>query len=83
MGILSWLIFGLIAGAVAKMLSPGKDPVGWLITIAIGIVGSMVGGFIGSTLLGMEINSGFNFKSFALAIGGAVLVLFIYNKFIK
>lgn len=82
MGILSWVIFGLIAGAIAKALHPGKDPGGWIITIIIGIAGSFVGGWIG-TLIGWGTTTGFNFRSFALAILGAVLLLWLYGKFIK
>ncbi|HYE75575.1 MAG TPA: hypothetical protein VEF04_19690, partial [Blastocatellia bacterium] len=50
--ILGWVLFGLIAGAIAKMVMPGRDPGGVLITMVLGIVGSLVGGFIGKTLLG-------------------------------
>ena len=74
MGIISWIVFGLIAGAAAKWIMPGKDPGGIIVTIIIGIVGAMVGGFIGS-FLGMGGVSGFNIGSFALAVGGALLVL--------
>ena len=79
MGILAWIVFGLIAGAVAKFLMPGDDPGGFIITILIGIVGAIVGGFIGS-LLGWGGISGFDFRSFLLAIGGALLLLFLYRK---
>lgn len=79
MGILSWIIFGLIAGAIAKALHPGKDPGGWIITIILGIIGAFVGGFLGSSILGIEYNQGFNFKSFLFAIGGAIIVLWIYG----
>ena len=57
MGILSWIIFGLIAGAIAKLLMPGRDPGGWIVTILLGIAGSFVGGFLASTLLGNESTS--------------------------
>ena len=79
MGFLSWIIFGLIAGAIAKAIHPGKDPGGWIITIIIGIVGAFVGGWLGSLLLGVDV-TGFNFSSFLVAIAGAVLCLFIYRK---
>lgn len=78
MGILSWIVFGLIAGAVAKWITPGEDPGGCLITIIIGVVGGVLGGWIG-TQLGFGDISGFNFKSFLLAIGGSVLLLLIYR----
>lgn len=79
MGILSWIIFGLIAGAIAKAIHPGKDPGGWIVTIIIGIVGGIVGGWIGMALGWGDVND-FSFKSFLLAIVGAVLLLFIYAK---
>ena len=79
MGILSWIIFGLIAGILAKIIMPGKDPGGFIITSLIGIAGAMVGGFI-STSLGYGDISGFDLRSFGIAIGGALLLLFAYRK---
>ena len=78
MGILSWIIFGLIAGALAKLLMPGKDPGGFFVTVIIGIVGAILGGFIG-TQLGFGGISGFDFRSFLVAIVGAMLLLFGYR----
>lgn len=79
MGILSWLLFGLIAGALAKLIMPGDDPGGFIITILIGIGGAVVGGFIG-TLLGFGNVTGFNFGSFMIAIIGALVLLFLYRS---
>ncbi len=79
MGIFSWIIFGLIAGVLAKWIMPGKDPGGFIVTILIGIAGAVVGGYIG-TLLGFGDVTGFNFRSFFVAIGGALLLLFGYRK---
>ncbi len=79
MGILSWLLFGLIAGALAKWLMPGKDPGGLFITILIGIAGAMVGGFLAS-LIGIGGVSGFNFGSMMIAVAGALLLLWLYRK---
>ena len=79
MGILSWIIFGLIAGALGKWIMPGDDPGGIIVTILIGILGAVVGGFIGS-LLGFGGISGFDFGSLVVAIVGALLCLFIYRK---
>lgn len=78
MGIFSWIIFGLIAGAIAKAIHPGGDPGGWLATIIIGILGAMVGGWLGSAIFGVSV-TGFNFSSFLVAIGGAVLLLIVYR----
>ena len=78
MGILSWILFGLIAGALARMLTPGSGPSGCLTTIAIGIAGSVVGGFIG-TQLGFGTVDGFDIRSFVIAILGASLLLAAYQ----
>ena len=78
MGILSWIVMGLIVGVVAKLLMPGRDPGGLIITILLGIAGGFVGGFIGS-FLGLGTITGFNLGSFLLAIGGAILLLLLYR----
>lgn len=78
MGIFAWIIFGLIAGAIAKLLMPGKDPGGFFVTILIGIAGALVGGYIG-TALGLGAVTGFDLGSFVTAILGAVLLLFVYR----
>lgn len=79
MGVLSWLIFGLIAGALAKFIMPGNDPKGALITILIGVGGAILGGFLG-TQLGFGDVTGFNLGSFVVAIVGAILLLFLYRS---
>ncbi len=82
MGIIAWIVFGLIAGALAKWIMPGKDPGGLVMTMVLGIVGAMIGGFIGSAI-GFGGVSGFDIRSFALAVGGALLVLVGYRKLKK
>lgn len=82
MGILSWILLGLIAGAIAKAIRPGKDPGGWLITILIGIVGAFLGGRIGS-FLGWGTVDEFNLRTLLLAIGGSLIVLVIYAAISK
>ena len=82
MNILLWIVFGLIAGAIARFLMPGKAPGGIILTIVLGIVGAVVGGFIG-TQLGLGGVSEFDVRSMALAVGGGVLVLFIYGMFAR
>lgn len=79
MGILSWIIFGLIVGIIAKWIMPGKENVGIIVTIILGIVGAVVGGYI-STFFGFGKVDGFNFGSFVVAVIGAIVVLYIYNK---
>ena len=83
MGILTWIIFGLIAGAIAKFIMPGNQAMGWLMTIILGIVGAFVGGFIGSNLLGWGDVNAFDFRSMLLAVGGALLVLWLYGMATK
>jgi len=78
MGILSWIVMGLIVGLLAKFIMPGKDPGGLIVTILIGIGGAFVGGFIGS-FLGLGTVTGFNVGSILLAIGGALLLLVLYR----
>lgn len=78
MGMLSWIVMGLIAGALAKWIMPGKDPGGIIVTILIGIAGAFIGGFIG-TLIGLGSVSGFDLVSLVLAIGGALLLLYGYR----
>ena len=82
MGILAWIIFGLIAGALAKLFMPGRDPGGFIITILLGIAGAIVGGFIG-TALGFGDVTGFDIRSFFIAILGAVILLFLYRSLRK
>ena len=76
MGIIAWIVLGLIAGAIAKLLMPGNDPGGLIVTILIGIVGAVIGGFIG-TQLGFGSVTGFNLPSIGIAILGALVLLFI------
>jgi uncharacterized membrane protein YeaQ/YmgE (transglycosylase-associated protein family) len=78
MGILSWIIFGLIAGAIAKFLTPGRDPGGCIITMIIGIVGALLGGWV-ATLFGFGGISGFDFRSLVIAILGSILLLFLWR----
>lgn len=82
MGILSWILLGLVAGGLAKFLMPGKDPGGCFITIIIGIIGAVVAGFIGS-FVGIGSVESFDLWGILLATGGAILVLLIYRIFAK
>ncbi|MEU5694029.1 GlsB/YeaQ/YmgE family stress response membrane protein [Actinosynnema sp. NPDC020468] len=79
MGILGWIVLGLIAGAIAKALMPGRDPGGIIITMLLGIVGAIVGGFVGRALFGTDINTFFDLSTWLLAILGSLIVLGIYR----
>jgi uncharacterized membrane protein YeaQ/YmgE (transglycosylase-associated protein family) len=79
MGFLSWIVLGLIAGVLAKVLMPGKDGGGWIFTIVLGIAGAFVGGYLGSLLdLGGQAN-GINLGSIATATAGAFVLLFVFK----
>jgi uncharacterized membrane protein YeaQ/YmgE (transglycosylase-associated protein family) len=77
LGILGWIVFGLIVGARAKLVMPGRDPGGIIVTILLGIAGALVAGFIGRALgwYGPEDAAGF-----VMAFFGAVLLLFVYRQ---
>jgi uncharacterized membrane protein YeaQ/YmgE (transglycosylase-associated protein family) len=75
-GILGWIVFGLIVGAVAKLLMPGRDPGGIIVTMVLGIVGALLGGFVGRALGMYNANEG---AGFIMALVGAVVVLAIYR----
>ena len=79
MGFFSWILMGLIVGLLAKWIMPGDDPGGIFLTMLLGIAGAFVGGFIGTTV-GMGSVSGFNLGSLALAVGGALLILWGHRK---
>lgn len=78
MGILAWILFGLIAGALARLIMPGKDPGGFIVTILLGICGAVVGGLIG-TQLGFGKVTGFDLRSMTIAILGALVLLIVYR----
>ena len=78
MSILAWIVLGLIAGAIAKLLMPGPDPGGIFITIIIGIIGAVIGGFIGSAL-GFGDVTGVNLPSLLIAVLGSIILLIIYR----
>lgn len=78
MGWLSYILVGLVAGVLGKLIMPGKDPGGIIVTILIGIAGAIVGGLIGGALLGVGV-TGFNISTILIATAGAVLLLFLYR----
>lgn len=76
MGILSWILFGLIAGVIAKLIMPGRDPGGFIVTILIGIAGAFVGGFIGRAMGFYGEGEG---AGMLMSIVGAIVLLLIYR----
>ncbi len=80
MGIVAFLILGLLAGAIAKALLPGKDPGGCLTTMAIGVVGALVGGFLAAELFDAEpLDEFFDLSTWLTAVAGSVLLLVVYR----
>lgn len=79
MGILGFLIVGLICGAVAKAILADRAVGGWLASLVIGVIGALVGGWLGSVLFNKGLEGFFDISTWLLALGGSVLVLFIYT----
>ncbi len=76
LGILGWILFGLVVGIIAKLLMPGRDPGGFIITILLGIAGSLLGGFIGRA---MGFYGPGQYGGWIMSILGAVILLFLYR----
>lgn len=79
MGFFAYLILGLIAGAIAKLILPGKQAGGLLATLILGVIGALLGGWIGSALFGVGVDSFFEISSWLCAIGGSLIVLIIWG----
>jgi uncharacterized membrane protein YeaQ/YmgE (transglycosylase-associated protein family) len=80
MGIIAWIILGLIAGAIAKAILPGDDPGGIIVTMIIGVVGALLGGFLAQALFNAKPMDGFfDLSSWLTAIVGAIILLLIYR----
>ena len=78
MGCLSWIVLGLIVGGLARFVVPGKDPMGCITTLLLGILGSAAGGYVGS-MLGFGTIQGFDLRSLGLALAGAIVLLLIWR----
>ncbi|MEO8257105.1 MAG: GlsB/YeaQ/YmgE family stress response membrane protein [Acidobacteriota bacterium] len=76
-GVIGWIVFGLIVGVIAKMLMPGRDPGGFIVTILLGIVGAVIGGMIGRSLGWYGPNQG---AGFLMSLLGAIILLVLYRK---
>ena len=83
MGFIAFIILGLIAGAIAKAILPGRQGGGWLITLILGVIGAFVGGWLGSLLFGVPLGQFFDISTWLLAIGGSIVVLLIYSAVTK
>ena len=83
MGFIAFLILGLIAGAIAKAILPGRQGGGWVITLVLGVVGALLGGWIGGMIFGTGLQEFFSLKTWLLAIGGALIVLLVYGMITK
>ena len=81
MGFLAFLLLGLIAGAIAKFILPGRQNGGWFATLILGVVGAMLGGWLGSVLFNAPLEEFFSIQTWLVAIGGSLLVLLIYGAF--
>lgn len=79
MGFIAFLILGLLAGAIAKAILPGRHGGGWIATLLLGVIGAMVGGWLGSILFDADLENFWSLQTWALAIGGSVVVLAIYG----
>lgn len=80
--IIGWIIFGAIAGGIAKLLMPGRDPGGFFVTVLLGIAGAVVGGFVGRAIWGSPGANDWSIGSFVLAIAGAILLLALYRMIV-
>ena len=80
MGILSWILFGLVVGVIAKLLMPGRDPGGFIVTILLGIAGALLGGFVGRAMGFYGENQG---AGWLMSILGAIILLAIYRMMVR
>ncbi|MGR4009638.1 GlsB/YeaQ/YmgE family stress response membrane protein [Leucobacter sp. 1207-22] len=79
MGFIAFLVLGLIAGAIAKAILPGNQGGGWFATMLLGVVGAMLGGILGSFLFNASLEEFWSLQTWALAIGGAIIVLLVWG----
>lgn len=79
MGILGWIVLGLVVGALAKLIMPGKDPGGFIVTILIGVVGALLGGFIGKAIFGGGLGDFFDLRTWVLGLVGSLILLGLWR----
>ena len=80
MGILSFLVFGLLAGLVARLVTPGRQAIGCIPTLAVGVVGAFLGGLIGQFMFGHKVEAAWSWGPFVLAVAGAVVLLLLLES---
>ena len=83
MSIIGYLLVGLIAGAIAKAILPGRQGGGWIATLILGVIGAIVGGMIGGALFGVGMRGFFHLSTWLLAIAGSLIVLFVWGLITK
>jgi uncharacterized membrane protein YeaQ/YmgE (transglycosylase-associated protein family) len=83
MGFFGFLLLGLIAGAIAKLILPGKQGGGWFITLLLGVVGALLGGWLGGLIFNAPLQDFFSIQTWLLAIGGSIIVLLIYGLIVN
>ena len=79
MGIVGWIVFGLLAGAVARALTPGRQELGCFGTLAVGVVGALLGGFLGEAVLDTDVRFAWDLQPFLFAVAGAIVLLLGLN----
>ncbi|MCF7551774.1 MULTISPECIES: GlsB/YeaQ/YmgE family stress response membrane protein [Pseudonocardia] len=79
MGVIGWIVVGLIVGALAKLIMPGKDPGGIIVTCIIGVVGGLLGGWLSSMIFGVSTGGFFDLRTWLIALVGALILLGIYR----
>ena len=83
MSFLAFLLLGLIAGAIAKAILPGKQGGGWFITLLLGVVGALLGGWLGGLLFGVDLQEFWSIQTWLVAIVGSIVVLLLYGLFTR
>ncbi len=79
MSFIGFLILGLIAGAIAKAILPGRQGGGWFLTLILGVIGAFLGGWLGSVIFGVSLGDFFSISTWLLAIAGSIIVLLVYG----
>ena len=83
MGVIGWIFFGLLAGLVARLLTPGRQTIGCFGTIAVGVIGALLGGFLGEALFDTDVRFAWDLKPFLLAVAGSIVLLLGLNALSK